>query len=278
MTIALAADREPYYPTESVGFMFDVRNEKRDANGNWKAVDLGNVRFLVTLRRIPRGKPAVTLSFGDITKGPAGTIAAGRAYSFAIGALRDDKDQPVAFEWGDLLEISVVIDPATAPNPGIIDYLRTTTHPPLQLRIVEKPTLAPPESLYAVLARTPALAGGYRVEAPLVAQSPRADRLDFVDLVEDLRGGLVRRRAQWLWHMARPIAELDTKSASLLQVYLVKADRNGQMQLPDLIQEFTPPQTLGKWPFIPAPSAQPPSSPTRKVASSRQRGVRKRKR
>src|SRR5262249_44457205 len=102
------------------------------------------------------------------------------------------------------------------------------------------------ESLYAVLARTPALAGGYRIEAPLVAQSPRADRLDFVDLVEDLRGGLVRRRAQWLWHMARPIAELDTKSASLLQIYLVKADRNGQMQLPDLIQEFTPPQTLGK--------------------------------
>ncbi|MHC2435917.1 hypothetical protein ACVMB0_003292 [Bradyrhizobium sp. USDA 4451] len=275
VTIALAADREPYHPSESVGFMFDVRNEKRDGNGHWKAVDLGNVRFLVTLRRIPRGKPAVTLNFGDITKGPAGTIAAGRAYSFAIGALHDDKDQPVAFEWGDLLEISVVIDPATAPSPGIIDYLRTTTHPPLQLRIVEKPTLAPPESLYAVLARTPALAGGYRVEAPLVAQSPRADRLDFVDLVEDLRGGLVRRRAQWLWHMARPIAELAPNSASLVEVYLVKADRNGQMQLPDAMQEFVSPHTLGNWPLIPAPEPRQPGGLSRKASSKRRRSIHK---
>lgn len=257
VTIALAADREPYYPTESVGFMFDARNEKRDENGDWVAVDLSNVNFSVTLRRIPRGKPAVKLNFGDASRPEAGWITAGRAYSFAIGALRDDKGQPLAFEWGDLLEVTVTIDPKTQPDPHrpIINYLLTTTHPPLQLRLVEKPTLAPPESLYAMLARTPAGAGAYRVEAPLVAQSPRADRLDFLDLVEDLRGGLVRRRAQWLWHMARPIGELDERSASLVAVYLVKGDRNGQMQLPDTMQEFAPPQTLGKWPFIPAPPA-----------------------
>jgi hypothetical protein len=289
VTIALAADRETYHSSESVGFMFDTRNEKRE-NGQWKPVDLPDVDFFVTLRRIPRGKPAVKLNFGDTTKGWAGKIAAGRAYSFAIGALRDDKGQPVAWEWGDLLEITVAIDPnATAPNkppaPDVVAYLKHTTHPPLQLRIVEKPTLAPPESLYAVLARTPTGAGGYRVEAPLVAQSPRADRLDFVDLVEDMRGGLVRRRAQWLWHMARPIAEVDEKSASPVEVYLVKADRNGQMQLPDAREEFVPPQTLGKWPFIPAPPAsvagapKPPRSRrarAKKAPSRRRRTTRKR--
>jgi hypothetical protein len=63
VTIALAADRESYHPSESVGFMFDVRNERRDANGRWKAVDLGNVRFLVTLRGIRRCKPAVDVEF-----------------------------------------------------------------------------------------------------------------------------------------------------------------------------------------------------------------------
>jgi hypothetical protein len=275
VTIALAADREPYYPSESVGFMFDVRNEKRE-NGEWKPIVLSNVNFFVTLRRIPRGKPAVKLNFGDATKGSAGSIVAGQAYSFAIGALRDDKDQTVAFEWGDFLEISVAIDPATPPNPGIIDYLRATTHPPLQLHIVEKPTLAPPESLYAVLARTAASTGGYRVEVPLVAQSPRADRLDFVDLVEDLRDGLVRRRAQWLWHMARPIAELDARSATLVEVYLVKADRNGQMQLPDAMQEFVSPQTLGQWPVIRAPEARLPGALGRKSSTKVRPAQRKR--
>jgi hypothetical protein len=286
VSIALAADRETYHSSESVGFMFDVRNEKRD-NGQWKPIDLPNVDFFVTLRRIPRGKPAVKLNFGDTTLGHAGTVAAGRAYSFAIGALRDDKGQLVAFEWSDLLEITVAIDPKTKPdpNPPIINYLIKTSHPPLQLRIVENPTLAPPESLYAVLARTPAAAGGYRVEAPLVAQSPRADRLDFVNLVEDLRGGLVRRRAQWLWHMARPIAEVAEISASLVSVYMVKADRNGQMQLPDTMQEFVLPQTLGQWPVIFAPpmhparavsAPRPPRARAKKAPPRRRRPARKR--
>lgn len=273
VTIALAADREPYYASESVGFMFDARKEKRE-NGKWEPVDLSKVSFDVTLRRIPRGgKPAVKLKFGDTSEDRAGSIAAGRAYSFAIGALRDDKGQPVVFEWGDLLEIAVAIDSQTAPSPGIIDFLRTTAHPPLQLRIVEKPTLAPPESLYAVLARTPASAGGgYRVEAPLVAQSPRTDRLDFVDLVEDLRDGLVRRRAQWLWRIARPVAELIAGKAdsSLLEVYLVKADRNGQMQLPDRMEDFTGPETFGSWPPTSSKrTGHPVASPQGKARSRR---------
>ena len=75
---------------------------------------------------------------------------------------------------------------------------------------------------------------------PLYAQSPLPWRVDFRDLKEDFRNGLVRHSATFVWGLARPVAEFARNDPQKynFRTHVVKVDRNGQTYLPQELGEF----------------------------------------
>ncbi|WP_321917810.1 hypothetical protein [Paraburkholderia sp. J11-2] len=124
-------------------------------------------------------------------------------------------DTPALLSPGDRLRISV-----TAANKNLT----------LDVGIIDSPVLPPPSASYGLAI----LGDQFAVSTALFATAPLPQVIDFPDLLQDLKAGHVRRRALFLWRFTclKPPKPNDPFA------FLVKIDRTGGGQLPDVRKDF----------------------------------------
>jgi hypothetical protein len=232
---------------------------------------------------------------------PTTPLRLARVYELSLAKLREaqgDGQQvvdagPARLEAGDVLEIILTGRPhADAPSVRLVDDGGGGETVPLKfphtfsrtVRVVltNEPVVEPPPALYAALTLAPNEDGQSALSLPLYAQSPLPARVDWQNLKEDLRAGLVHRSATFTWSLLRtrdelgPAATPATDAAGAgptepaagqasvaadpaggteaepaatiapprVRVAIVKYDRNGQTHLPEHAGKMVPPRRV----------------------------------
>jgi hypothetical protein len=190
-TIILAADRQEYNPDSRVSLLFDTDSP------TWKPT------AAVRLRHIDQH--GITCQVDE----PELTIQAGSLMTFSLRELGRGSSR-VSLQAGDVIECVVTIAEAVS---GLA----------VRLTIVEEPVEPAPEAAYALL-RWQRMAGEAQVECVRFAWGPAPSRTELV-CADDLRSGLVRRRAVFQW--------TDTVRIGMLVGYAVqKIAANGATYVP----------------------------------------------
>jgi hypothetical protein len=244
----------------SIAFMADIRFERPPAlyaaagpNGDVAAVEVpsdGNV-FVLSLQLFPAAlsdKVRYLWLGADKKQAP---IKLATVYELSLGSLVEDDGSPAKLTAGDVLQLSIfgagkpqirLWNSETSSQTAAFELKSQGNELALatQLTLTDEPVVEPPSALYAALSYkspdTPQLT------LPLYAQSPLPWRVDFRNLKQDFRDGLVRHSATFVWGLARPLAELgrDDPAKRNFRTYIVKVDRNGQTYLPEGPGEFMP--------------------------------------
>jgi len=218
----LALDRFEYGPDTPLYFAF---GEIDPSTGLFASPGLKPKDVVLTLQRQPASKegrrlPAEPLTIAGVSK--VGTngyeIEVRSAYGITFDRLLNE-DHPVSFLDGDQIVVSVSFkDPA---NPDVKRSLS------VRATVVPRPIIAPPPAVYSLVAFTGTASKPETARAALHAAAPLPQRIEFIELLEDLAIGHVRRRALFIWTMSTPPA-MSPRSATL-----VKIDRAGGAQLPE---------------------------------------------
>jgi hypothetical protein len=233
----LSLDRRAYQPTGAIAFMADLRMERK-APG----LDLNNDEFkLASEEVLPTIKFAVIPHLDGqrrnlkITKdADSGKLKLSKVYEYSLSRLCDQSGNPVRLEPGDMLEVSVDWGKlSTIYNGGSAFPVKVQSPPALLVPITAEPSTQPPPALYAGIELA-----NQRLSVPLHAQSPLAHRIDAEQMKADLRQGVVRRKAMFVWYTAKYRPESS-------KMYVLKQDRNGQSHLPANESEFVPLSALG---------------------------------
>lgn len=156
------------------------------------------------------GRPVYAAQTGS----DAHMIDGGRAYAILLSSLRDVNNNAARLEAGDRLKFTLSAL-NTKPREVVV-------------QLMEEPTIAPPPSVYALLAMS---ADGESASIPLHASAPLPSRIEFPDLLNDLAKGYIRRRALFVWSWA----QAERKG---MRLALLKLDRAGGSQLPRSEHDF----------------------------------------
>lgn len=151
-------------------------------------------------------------------------IEDGKAYAIHLPSVRDANGNAARLEAGDRLRFELSAPTAlngTTPKNRVV-----------VVQLTEEPTIAPPPSVYSLLAmRTDGNANETSARIALHACAPLPTRIEFPDLLKDLAQGYVRRRGLFIWSWA----QVETSGMKLA---LLKLDRSGGCQLPRSMQDF----------------------------------------
>jgi hypothetical protein len=261
LRLVLTADRGQLNRLGTVTFMLDVRFERpmddiaQAIAENATAAPGGNLtrgqaKAVATLRLElqPKGQPARPLRFGK----DAVEIKLGDLYELPLSAVTEADGAPAKLSAGDILVMETALNDrdvtavfwssAGGGETAAIDLLPEQNAqgniPSCSLRFVltDDPVIEPPPALYAALMCT-GLEASPRLSVPLHAQSPLPWRVDLVDPARDFRHGMMRRHAAFVWTLVRPRTEFGSKC-----LYVIKADRNGQIYLPEGADKLLQPE------------------------------------
>jgi hypothetical protein len=238
-----SADRARVNRRGSIAFMLDVRFEvppspfarpNKEVNGDLVVDPKAKPPFPLRVKLIPSSRTE-SERFLQISGIASSMIALASIYELSLDALTEADGTAAKLAAGDELVLTAVSDGRVTFTLWDWDRSKKIENVPmpehdfrLVLLLTDEPVVEPPSALYSAvfLDKTPALS------LPLHAQSPLPWRIDFRNLKEDFRKGLVRRSATFVWQLARP--DLDGR------VHVVKVDRNGQTYLPKDPGEFLP--------------------------------------
>jgi len=154
-------------------------------------------------------------------------ITACEAYGISFDQLRHN-GQPISFADGDEIVASVLFeqeepDPS---NPANVKTVKRTLS--CRAKVVSRKIIAPPPAVYSLV--VPGKKNTARVV--LHATAPLPQRVEFPALLDDLAIGHIRRQALFVWPTSN-LPALAPDSATL-----VKIDRAGGGQLPELISDI----------------------------------------
>lgn len=184
-------------------------------------------------------------------------IAWGVIHELALTQLLEEDGQPARLVAGDMLLFDMrvdreKVDGEAVDRKAIVTLWNSMNEFPqevtlddngvgrnLRVMLTNDPVVEPPPALYLALMRTFEAGGQACLSVPLHAQSPLPSRVDFVDPLRDFRKGVIRREAVFVWTLLRPTREFLEKALTV-----VKCDRNGQLYLPEEVDEFTQPERL----------------------------------
>ena len=265
-----SADRSRVYRGGTVAFMFDMGFEKpaipRAPQPAGPAVVDGDlylkskgdtpISLSLSLQVVPSDRTAAARPLG-VARVSNPSVRIGTVHQLSLAALTEASGAPAQPSAGDALTLTLTLPSkaeahvvalwsAEAPNESSIvnvDLTFGAGNKPkdfslaLSLLLTDEPVVEPPPALYFALIGDPAA----KLAAPLHAQSPLPWRVDFRNLKNDFRSGLVRRTASFVWGFGRAKAQLFGRP---VKAYLVKMDRNGQTYLPTA-EDFRPPDKLG---------------------------------
>ena len=191
---------------------------------------------------------------------PTSTITLASVYELSLAMLTEMDGSPAQLSAGDILTLSAISDGDLKFNlwngdteTSIDNILMPKAAFRLDLTLTDEPVVEPPAALYAaaVLSKIPSLS------LPLHAQSPLPWRVDFRNLKQDFRKGLVRRSATFVWGLARAASDVADHSRARFGAHILKSDRNGQTYLPTSEEEFLRPERprLKETETTPSPSS-----------------------
>ena len=183
----------------------------------------------LTLRRIPASDappdtPVEAEPLYASLERVAHSISDGEAYAIKLSSLRDKNGNTARLLPGDRLVFNL-----SAPK-GLNGFKPNPRE--LIVQLTEEATIAPPPSVYSLLAiRRANEPAETSARIPLHASAPLPTRIEFPDLLRDLAKGYVRRRALfvWSWSQTEP---------GPAQLALLKLDRSGGVQLPRTMDDF----------------------------------------
>jgi hypothetical protein len=213
--ILMATDRMEYNPASTlylaVGLIDKQTGHFEESADTYKLE-------LLRVSPLPDGKSSKT----PLKYQPEGSVStlslkSGTPVEIALPALRVKQNGTVpGLRPKDRLVITATLTSRSTSDPKKIS---------LDLGIVSGPLIAPSPAVYSLIAKR----GDDRADVPLHASAPLGQRVDVVDLKEDLALGQVRRRALFLWRFWSAAADDDSDEPEL---HLVKFDRSGGAQLP----------------------------------------------
>lgn len=199
-SVTLSADRSEYDPSSQLAVRYDWEDDRDHA------AEL--VVDLVDLAGIAR--PLTLLGVRALA------VAAHTLKTFPLASLRDGAT-PVSLAGGETLLLTLRV----AAAPGAIVEPTTVV---IAVAIVAEPVTPVPQAAYALLRRQLVNAQP-QVECARFAWSPPASRVELV-CPDDLRTGIVRRRAVFLW--------TDTARAATATGFAVqKLTQNGATHFPE---------------------------------------------
>lgn len=166
------------------------------------------------------------------------------AHALHPGSLLEVDGSPARLEPGDQLVLKVT-QSTQADKP-----LDTDKFCVLTLRLTDLPSLAPPPSVYSLVTALPDFRSA---RVALHACGPLPDVVEYPGLLEDLRRGMVQRRALFVWHWSS-VEERPGWAT------LVKVDRSGGAQLPRDAGDFVqvPASGVEERDFVDAIEGGPP--------------------
>jgi hypothetical protein len=205
-SVTIAADRGQYNSDSVVAFRYDWDDDARPEGA------------LLRVARIDSNQTVHGLGLRQgVDAAPLLRPRAGVLLELRLADLRDPQ-RALALITGETLELRLVLDGAAARGAGATDVVLT-------LDIVEAHVIPVPRAGYALLRRQQGSSGA-EVECARFAWSPSATRIDLI-APDDLRLGVVRRRAVFLWQ--------DTvRTGTLLAHAIQKITLTGSTHVPDL--------------------------------------------
>lgn len=221
----LAADRFEYDPAATIHFAFWKRKRGKDAKP-----EIPSNQWTLGVQVVPlAGGKARDLGIAATTAtGIRYKVIGCNAYAIAIANLRETSkgkvlnDQPAQLLPGDRLKLTV--------NDGDDAHILS-----IDVGIVAEPVLPPPAASYGLATLQH---GGPAVGTTLFATAPLPQKIDLLDLLNDLVEGHVRRRALFLWPFVTSYSPPD----QLPFGYVVKIDRTGGAQQPESRADFVIPE------------------------------------
>ena len=184
-TVTLSTDRTQYDPSSELALRYDW-DDNRDHAAILRVdiVDAAGLARPLTLRTLP--PPAATTR----------TIPV-QAHTLLTFSLRDlfDGEDPVRLDTGGTLLLTLQI---AATDPSQPDAILEPTTIVAVVDVSAQPVTPVPQAAYALL-RGQTVGGLAQVECVRFAWSPPATRVELV-CPDDLRRGIVRRRAVFLWN------------------------------------------------------------------------------
>lgn len=187
--------------------------------------DKQNGKLELQIYQIPAADVASDTPVEGKQLGDSHAISDGKAYALKLSSLLDENDNAARLAPGDRLVFKL-----SAP-----DGLGTTKPKPRELvvQLTEEATIAPPPSVYSLLAIRDGMNPEDEPSAriPLHACAPLPTRIEFPDLLNDLAKGYVRRRGLFVWSWSRT-------EQGLAKLALLKIDRSGGVQLPRTVDDF----------------------------------------
>ncbi|HKS21330.1 MAG TPA: hypothetical protein VJZ76_00925 [Thermoanaerobaculia bacterium] len=252
MRIVFSVDRRAAEINGRIAVMVDLRFERRpnDTDPGEDDLDMDDSKrpqWLLRASVIPRiGVERKLLLRPESDNAP---IRLGFVHELSLAALREtESGKPVQWLPGDRLKLSAVNkdgdEMKVTLRGGSAVTAKYDSRVPLSVNVPvsDEPSFEPPPALYAVLQRTPKIDNrSSTMSVPLFAQSPQATRVDAEKLAGDIRRGLIRRKATFLWRTAWPLPP--TAPA----IYVMKQDRNGQTHLPEKEEELAKLEAPLKW-------------------------------
>ncbi|MEH6433816.1 hypothetical protein [Massilia sp. DD77] len=173
-------------------------------------------------------EPVAIADCAPSAAGPATyLIDSSQAYSITLDRLRKappgGDEAPLRYKDGDELAITVSFVPAPGHDPRDLS---------VRVRLVNRPITPPPPGVYSLVCTDDTQGAPAAAHVLLHASTPLPQQIEFVDLLDDLALGHIRRRALFLWHVAA------TPDRSLHRATLVKLDRSGGGQFPNTPADF----------------------------------------
>lgn len=214
----LAVDRTEYDLSQTLYFAFGFLGD----DGFEDSADLkGSLKLKLKPQTEPGVEPeTIDLKLEGIATGP--DLDPTTAYALPLSRLKA-AESTVVPQAGDQLLIEVAL------AFGGKHYTVSVEFPIAKL--VADPR---PAAVYSVLG----LSEDKQTRTLLHASAPAPDRIEFVDLLEDLPSGHIRKRAIFEWYETDLADAPDYKWRTL-----TKTDRSGGAQLPSRLEDFTPPLT-----------------------------------
>ena len=177
-SVTLAADRREYNPDSRLALRFDWDEASIATGGTLQCDRIGS-------NGIPQ-----PLTLSDAALRPR------QLKQFSLLDLKESNNQPVRFDPGDTLQLTLKIEPWKAGNLSLPEQAEIV----LSVTLVETPVIPKPEAAYGLL-RAQTVRQQGQVECVRFAWGPEASRIELV-CPEDLRTEVVRRRAVFRWHDA----------------------------------------------------------------------------
>jgi hypothetical protein len=261
LRVVLAVDRASVNRRGTLALLADVRYERPMSDRDqWMAEQtpdgVGPGGDLLALKQ-PDSAPSLTVAVqsrdGKNRKlrlpNASVRLAWGMIHDLSLSQLQEQDSTPARLTAGDMLmlELTAAANTKVQLWESINALRRDVTIDDkivgrnLRVMLTDDPVVEPPSALYLALMHTRGEDGRSRLSVPLHAQSPLPFRVDLPDALRDFRKGMIGREAAFVWTLLRPARDFREKALAV-----VKCDRNGQLYLPELQDEFAFPERLFK--------------------------------